>query len=175
MFKLLEFLYLVLTLKPHMPFIIIWRDDYDVGEPVNRKKIIKKLEEIDGIRGYDIADTSYHTLSIESWRRALSDIYSFKSEAPYIPNILDCDNHSLIMQALVSWTSFASYRAGQLERQLAFGIARSKDHSYNIFLDNNLDFWVFEPQNGRIIGKMKDLNESGEKEDYVTRYVWMIV
>lgn len=99
--------------------------------------------------GFSIsADYQYYALSLEDWKEVLTilhDILINELKAYYTAEVFDCDDFALLMNALVV---YASYKL--LNKQLAFAIAWSKIHAFNIFITNNYRVYIYEPQTNQI-------------------------
>ena len=92
----------------------------------------------------------------------IADVMRYIPEGEYVPETHDCDDFALVMNSYVA----ISFIKSTYDKQGAFMTLWSNTHAYNGFVDDKAT-WVYEPQNGRIIGK---LGETGEPYD--TRKVW---
>ena len=98
------------------------------------------------------ADLFYYTLPLDDWKKVLTKIQqTFKAVWTY--EIFDCDDFALLTSAMLTYAWYKSV-ATVLSLQLAFGIAWSKTHAYNVFIDNNRKVWIYEPQTNEIIGEL---------------------
>ena len=114
----------------------------------------------------EIADYAYWTVSKQEFERILKQINE-KIKATWTEEIFDCDDFALLMAGLVAYTC---YKSG-FKKQLAFGIAWSNVHAFNIFVDKNHTVWIWEPQTASIIGKAIDYKND---QTYGIRYVWFM-
>lgn len=82
----------------------------------------------------------------------------------YIAEKYNCNNFS---------ASLYGYWNDALQ-SFAFGMARSSNHQYNIFIDNNKQVWIVEPQNATFytIEQAKQISSSGGL-NYNCTEVWM--
>jgi len=82
-----------------------------------------------------------------------------------------CDDFALLMAAMVA---YSSYKSG-FNKQLAFGIAWSMVHAYNVFITKDDKVWVYEPQTNVIIGEANEIKK-GKSNDYIyfTREIWFM-
>ena len=125
---------------------------------------------------YDVefvrADLKYNLFTKSDWVKILSVVHPLVKEAlvRWEKDISDCDNWSSVMSAFVS---IAFKKSGYLV-QGAFAIAHTtidepSRHAYNLFVDTDHRVWLYEPQNNRLMGEMKDGDEV-----YRTGYVWFL-
>lgn len=94
-----------------------------------------------------IADEIYTTLPSDGWKPILSTVRAM-FQASWTSEVFDCDNFAVLMNSLVQ---YVNYKNGG-KRALAFGYAYSDTHAYNFFIDVNGLVWIYEPQDGRVIG-----------------------
>jgi len=132
------------------------------------------LENRNLVRPYDIitnmniicADLDYYKLYFTPWKEVLSTIdEKFKKVHPYIPEVWDCDDFALFFAGIVAYCS----KMAGLNKQLAFAICWSSTHAFNLFIDENNDIWIYEPQNNNIIGLLGKV-----PEPYVVKMVWFM-
>lgn len=111
------------------------------------------------------ADATYYAYALPVWQKILTRIHPevVKALGRWRVEISDCDDWALVMNSFVT-IAFADARN---KRQGAFMTLWSGTHAYNGFIDVNKNIWIYEPQNGKIIGKLE--NGSGE---YKTKLVW---
>lgn len=110
-------------------------------------------------------DWEYHALPFEAWSVILPNIYTAikATLGSWQVDIFDCDDFACVFHSLVCLVS----RDSGFEKQLAFALARSHTHAYNIFVDTDGTTWVFEPQTGQAIGK---LGETSVPHDTIRIY-----
>lgn len=121
------------------------------------------------IKGYDmvIADAKYITYTIEDWRNILHRLHrTLGNKYKYTENIWDCDDIALLYSAILS---YSAYRVG-LTKQPAFCIIWSTTHAYNGFITSDNEIFLYEPQNGNIIGKLN--NNNGNMYD--SKKIWFM-
>ena len=94
-----------------------------------------------------IADIIYYLTSVSEMKRFLE--YNKTDLRTYVPERWDCDEFSF------SLMGYENYWAGDL----AFGIAWSLTHAFNIFIDDQKKLWVIEPQTDQMweYGTKKDM------------------
>ena len=112
-----------------------------------------------------LLDRKYWTVDIYGWLKIIDNWK--KNKYNYIADRFDCDDFALLMAGLVAYTC---YKSG-FKKQLAFGIAWSNIHAYNLYVDKNLTVWVWEPQTASIIGKAIDYKND---QTYGIKYVWFM-
>ena len=104
--------------------------------------------------GY-VADVNYYALDLEDWKRILKVAYRVRQRVferianykeYYDLEAFDCDDYALLTNAII--VLIARYL--KLDYQLAFAIAWSDTHAFNIFIANNNTIYIYEPQNGNI-------------------------
>ena len=108
-----------------------------------------------------IADKEYYTLPAKLFKQAINWLWKdFKVSYPfkYKEEVFDCDNYSL---AFVFCSQQSCYY-NDFQRQLAIGVAWSTIHAFNIFITQEREIYVFEPQNG-FLAKY-DLDEQTAKK-----------
>lgn len=121
------------------------------------------------ISGYDmvIADAEYHTYTVEDWTTIMYRLHKhFGNKVTYKTNVSDCDDFALLYASTVA---YSAYRAG-LSNQPAFAIAWSNTHAFNLFIASNNTVWLYEPQNGNIIGLLGSLNGDA----YDVKKIWFL-
>ena len=130
-------------------------------QKVNPIKIINSINDI------VIADSNYLAIDYDSWVKNLGSIYhELRNKLKYTPNIFDCDDFALIMASTVAYSAFKS----MYKIQLAFGIAWSDVHAYNVFVCNNGRTYIYEPQNNTVVGPLgSDLAKM-----YKTKKIWFM-
>jgi hypothetical protein len=102
-----------------------------------------------GFYNSSFADLNYYALDFESWKSVLTKI-SRTFVANWTNEVFDCDDFALMFNAMLI---YSVYKSG-FDKQLAFGIAWSKTHAYNIFIDSNNKVWIYEPQTNQIVGEL---------------------
>ena len=118
-----------------------------------------------------VADAEYYLLPYDKWLEILTPIQKEvkKAVGSWKPNISDCDDFAYIMGASV--TLF--FINAQINRQGAFmvvwDITGEQRHAYNAFMDNTQTVWIYEPQNGSIIGKLGETTGA-----YETNWIWYL-
>ena len=76
----------------------------------------------------------------------------------------DCDNFS---------ASLYGYWSDSL-KSFAFGMARSSNHQFNIFIDKDKKVWIVEPQNGKFYTPEEALKAtSPDGLNYKITYIWL--
>jgi len=121
--------------------------------------------------GYDLrlADWEYYQLPYDAWIELLAAVQREVGESltKWRVNVSDCDDWAYVMGATVVQ---AFVKAG-LERQGAFMIlwdmTGEQKHAYNGFMDTDGQVWVYEPQNGTVVGKLGETSGA-----YETDWIW---
>lgn len=121
--------------------------------------------------GYDLraADLEYYQLPYDAWIELLAEVQREvgKSLTKWRVNVSDCDDWAYVMGATVVQ---AFVKAG-LDRQGAFMIlwdmTGEQKHAYNGFMDTDGQVWVYEPQNGTVVGKLGETSGA-----YETDWIW---
>jgi hypothetical protein len=122
--------------------------------------------------GY-VADVNYYALSMEDWKRVLDVAFRVRQrifekltsyEEYYNLESYDCDDFALLTNAII--ILIAKYL--KLNYQLAFGIAWSDTHAFNIFITSDNQIYIYEPQNGSIYSYPTTL------EEYYIKEVWFM-
>lgn len=113
------------------------------------------------------ADAYYYAFSLEDWKNILTAIYEQKQKIidVWIREISDCDDHALIMAGLVAST----FSKTNLEYQGAFAIAWSNSHAYNLFITDDNQTYVYEPNGGVIQGELGETDAP-----YDTKMIWFM-
>ena len=123
----------------------------------------------DILRGYDsiCADVEYLTYTLKDWQAMLKRLHEdVQINVKYTPEICDCDDFALISS---SGLALGAYKSG-LATQPAFCIMWSRVHAFNGFIDNHNRVWIFEPQGGRIIGRLGGDNG----KSYDVQKIWFL-
>jgi len=116
-----------------------------------------------------VADIKYLSVPKKKWKKLLLRIYdSIRPLEEYIPELFDCDDYATIFSSLVILTFYTNFKWAK--HQLAFGIAWSNIHAFNLFIDNEERVWVYEPQNNRIVGEIHEVKEG----IYKVKKVWFM-
>jgi len=115
-----------------------------------------------------VADNNYYCYPYESWVGILAPIQAEvkKTLKRWQSEVSDCDDFALVMAGLVA----VAFRNVGGVKQGAFFVAWSSTHAYNVFRDASGDWWIFEPQNGAVIGKLALFTE----KPYDTRKLWAL-
>ena len=97
------------------------------------------LLSLNGIKNIYLADKSYDLCPVGEASRFLAldrtDLKDYKAE------VADCDDFSREL-----WHYWKDWQS-----TLAFGIAWSGTHAFNIFVDDKKEVWIVEPQADRLI------------------------
>ena len=112
---------------------------------------VKKIDPRDYIKipNSQFADFNYYALDYQSWKEVLTKIQStFK--AVWSSEVFDCDDFALLASAMLA---YSVYKSG-FDLQLAFGIAWSLSHAFNIFIDSGGTTWIYEPQTDSVVGRI---------------------
>ena len=126
-------------------------------QPVNiaakETQNVNPVEIIDTIDDVVIADYPYLAMDYDSWQDNLKRIYlELIDKLSYEAEIFDCDDFALIFASTVA---YSAYKSGW-HNQPAIGIAWSINHAFLLFICNNGDVYLYEPQSGMVIGKIDD-------------------
>lgn len=127
--------------------IPVFPDYVDYGEwvnPWNHSTLQPYLKEV--------WDAQYIALPKEKWDTLLQCTYTSikKTLGKWQVEIFDCDNFANVFNAMISLIA----RDSGFDNQLAFALARSRIHAYNIYVDDAGAVWVFEPQSGKTVDKL---------------------
>jgi len=136
--------------------------------PINfePKRIVRPYN-IDGIKDCEVADLEYCSFTLDEWKVILSDIFDvLKPKEKYTSKVFDCDDFALLFSGILTYSAFKSGFA----TQPAFAISWSNTHAFNLFIDNENNVYVYEPQNNKIM----TLNEAKQTELYNVRKIWFI-
>ena len=142
-----------------------------IGEAIMPITINEKIQTLitPNIRGINavIADLKYGTFTYNDWQLVISRIYdSVRSKEKYTCNVFDCDDFALLFSGIMTYSTFKS----GFSTQVAFGIAWSNIHAFNIFIDNKNDVYIYEPQNNKIM----TFAEANKQESYKVRKIWFM-
>jgi len=115
-----------------------------------------------------VADNNYYCYPYESWAGLLAPIQGEVKETlkRWRSEVGDCDDWALVMAGLVA----VAFSNANSRRQGAFFVAWSHTHAYNAFRDAPGDWWIYEPQNGAVIGKLASFAE----KPYDTQKLWAL-
>lgn len=118
--------------------------------------------------GYRAADYEYRVYQKEKWVELCDAVYTEvkKVHPKWIQEVGDCNNYANTFNALVA----LAFRGSGAPKQGFFLTLWSRTHAYNGFVDDSLDVWILEPQSGRVIGQINEVDDP-----YVTRDVFLIV
>ena len=87
----------------------------------------------------EVSDDYYYTTDINTIKEFLA--YDKTNYKAYQSEIFDCDDFSLVLDGRVDlW-----------QPALPFGIAWSKTHAFNIFIDKDKNIWIIEPQTDAVM------------------------
>jgi hypothetical protein len=116
------------------------------------------------LKGYEltVADREYYTLDKDTWETVLAKVWlkvSF-AQKKWTKEVGDCDNWA---EAMHYHLAKATLDAG-LDHQLAFTLAWSNTHAYNLFVTED-KIYVYEPQSGKTKGNFKVINKLFKKFD----------
>lgn len=111
------------------------------------------------------ADLKYYAFTFKVWESLLKPIQALvkKKLKKWRKDIADCDNWALTM---ASFVALAFDKSG-LDKQGAFMVTWSRKHAYNAFLAVDGKVWIYEPQNGEVIGLLEESEGS-----YDTEKIW---
>ena len=103
------------------------------------------------------SDDEYHVFSLDKWKEILAPIQAEveDQQGRWTGSIGDCDNFALTMSSFVA----IAFKDADLNRQGAFAYVKggkiaADAHAYNGFLTDDDKFYIFEPQNGEVIGEL---------------------
>lgn len=128
-----------------------------------------KICSYDTFSDYDIicADIYYQKYSYDDWITILTRLYeNISDKLEYTPEICDCDDFALLYSGILS---YSAYKSG-LTIQPAFCMLWSRTHAFNGFVDNQNRMWIFEPQNNKIIGQLRENND----KTYDVQKIWFM-
>ena len=118
-----------------------------------------------------IADREYYLLPYDKWIEILTPIQQEVKAAlgAWRPEVSDCDDFAYVMGASV--TQFIAN--ARVSRQGAFmvvwDITGTQRHAYNAFMDDEGNVWIYEPQNGNIVGKLGETTGA-----YESNWIWFM-
>jgi len=93
-------------------------------------------------------DDKIYTVSIDEWNQILSDDWTKLRK--FLADKMDCDDYAWQLKAEVN-RRYGINSIGFCIGQRTPKVADRPDHCFNILLDNKLDLYVVEPQDGIII------------------------
>ena len=111
------------------------------------------------------ADLEYYMLNLNDWKKVLKQLQKLLTQK-YTKSVFDCDDFALVMASLVVQYAYAK----KMDRQLAFAIAWSDVHTFNVFWTPNGKMYVFEPQTGMVVGEVSEIRD----ESYKVKKVMLI-
>lgn len=125
-------------------------DTYADGEPVpetgGRELSFSVLKNL--LQGYCkniwLSDNTYQPILYDSMKEFLA--WDRTDRFKYVTNYFDCDDFSYRLMGIASTPAWAG---------IAFGIAWSKSHAFNIFVSSSRQIYIIEPQSDKII-KIED-------------------
>ena len=134
----------------------------DVRE-INPWKIIGRSGQYDMVT----ADKTYYPLPLNDWIKILSDIQTQVEKVlpKWRTDISDCDDYALVMASFV----VATFAKPYLDKQVAFAIAWSNTHAYNLFITTEGTCEIYEPQSNAVVGRLG--KTSGI---YETKKIWFM-
>jgi len=140
---------------PMLPLI----EPYATVEPDD----LEELYDYDMVR----ADLIYYAFPKDVWETILGLVYPEvkKCLKGFSSNVGDCDDFALVMNAFL----VAAIKDAGLRYQGAFTIAWSSNHAYNLYVDDEEQIWIYEPQTGITKGLLAD-----GVEQYKTKKIWFI-
>jgi hypothetical protein len=98
-----------------------------------------------------LSDQKYNLASVEDIKNILS--MDDTDRAKYVAETYDCDEFAYRLMGQFSTPEWAGFAFGIMWVQTP-----SFRHAVNCFVDNELQFWVIEPQNDRIFKLPEDWN-----------------
>ena len=97
----------------------------------------------------------------------LTNIYNIlKPTETYAQNIFDCDDFALVFSGVLAYSAFIS----GFTIQPAFAISWSNSHAFNLFIDNEKNVYVYEPQNNKIM----TYAEAIKQNMYSPKKIWFM-
>ena len=166
----LDFLRSVVCPKPQPPKDVIQIPN--ISDVVEGNLV--EVEPISVLRNYgyeDVvkADKTYYALPKKKWIKLLTRIYdNVNPLLEYNLESLDCDDYSTIYASLVALTFYLNRKTSK--HQLAFGIAWSKTHAFNLFVDDKERVWIYEPQTNEVVNEIHKVR----RDMYKARKVWFM-
>jgi hypothetical protein len=137
---------------------------HDVSKFVVPRKVVKPYEVI---LGYNLlaADLEYYAFTFDNWKSILGLVHSevYNQLKAWKTNVSDCDDWALLT---VAFTVPCFVKAG-LDKQGALSVVWSGVHAYNMFVDFDGVFWVYEPQTNRVVGRLGETSYP-----YDSRIIW---
>lgn len=111
------------------------------------------------------ADEEYYALPYDTWTTLLPiiQVETAKARVKWVKEVGDCDNWSTTMY---DFMSILFLKAG-LRRQGGFMVVWSNTHAFNAFIDIDGKSYIYEPQNGSIVGRLNEGSGS-----YMPRKLW---
>ena len=111
------------------------------------------------------ADEEYYALPYDTWMKILPLIQAetAKARVKWVKEVGDCDNWATTMY---DFMSILFLKAG-LKRQGGFMVIWSNTHAFNAFMDTDGKSYIYEPQNGNVVGRLDDGSGS-----YMPRKIW---
>lgn len=112
-----------------------------------------------------VADLEYYALPYDTWIDILEPIQkeTVKARGKWVKEISDCDNFATTMY---DFMSILFLKAG-LKRQGGFMVVWSNMHAFNAFMDTEGKSYIYEPQNGSVVGRLDEGSGS-----YMPRKLW---
>ena len=137
--------------------------------PLTEPYVTVEPDDLEELYEYDMvrADLIYYAFPKDVWETILGLVYPEvkKCLKSYSSNSGDCDDWSLVMNAFL----VAAIKDSGLKYQGAFTIAWSHNHAYNLYVDDEEQIWIYEPQSGITKGLLSEGEDS-----YKTRKIWFI-
>lgn len=139
----------------------------DISEFIAERKKVRPWQIRELVEKYNVvvADLEYYAFPKAAWKKILDKVWMQKLKLAkfWKKEVLDCDDHAIIMHGLVT----ATFGKTELDHQGAFMIVWSNVHAYNAFMDIEGNVWIYEPQTNHIVGK---LGETGQP--YNSKKIW---
>jgi len=138
----------------------------DVSEYIEERFVVTPYTKVKEYGDFDIvcADIAYYAFPGDQWKRILTPIQAQVKKVlkEWQPEIADCDDFALLMNAFV----VAAFANTDLDKQGAFSITWSGNHAYNSFI--SFESWdVYEPQTNEVRGFLGDTQEM-----YDSKMIW---
>jgi len=119
---------------------------YDNPIPIEYSEI----DDIVGVKRLTLLDTHSYGIDMKDVMRILKENPEI-ADMNYIANDLDCDDFAIALYGLFNQQTLGRF---------CFGLARSKGHAFNFFIDRQKKLWIVEPQSGRIMSPAESMSQS---------------
>ena len=113
------------------------------------------------IQNVETADLKYLAYPTDEWVELLDDLNAC-DQMKYKTRVFDCDDFALVYSASLAVSAYFS----GLVLQPAFGIAWSRTHAFNVFIDDGGIVHKYEPQTNKII--------TNDSPDYDLVKIWFL-